>query len=484
MLEDAFLQDIVNNPEDEAVRLIYADWLEEQGNPRGEFIRVQCQLARWAGDSTDWREWAMITRNLKHLRQREKALLAEHAPAWKTALGVAHLTVEFRRGFVERLQISPKEFVQRGMEYRQRMPLREVDFFRRDLPMIELAACPLLERLSSVTFSRHLSNSDLAAFVSSSHLRHLERLTLMGTLIGDLGVQALAESPLFAQMTALDLRSCRITIAGLRALLESSHWGRLRHLDFRENYEIRSSELDGLVEEMGAEDEVWRLQALLFGEDSRDRALSNRFARQLAEEAGASEADAAAVLGQALAAPQRRRREAAASMLGRMGEKALPHLAALVRRLHEGRGMEDNISDRAAGSLARLAPLLSEELRTWLGIVANPLREARDNLYSAVAERRLPVELLEPFVALYQRRAAWWRRVSNMEPVPAPRSSELSWQELQQLLTEHVLSVTANRNEPRRAGTVRTPGAAAAEKEAGWLLARLWELLQQHYLKT
>src|SRR5262249_36968134 len=35
----AFLDAILEAPEDDAVRLIYADWLEEQGDPRGEFIR-------------------------------------------------------------------------------------------------------------------------------------------------------------------------------------------------------------------------------------------------------------------------------------------------------------------------------------------------------------------------------------------------------------------------------------------------------------
>ena len=47
-LEDAFLQDICGRPDDDAPRLIYADWLEEQGGAadlaRAELIRVQCEL--------------------------------------------------------------------------------------------------------------------------------------------------------------------------------------------------------------------------------------------------------------------------------------------------------------------------------------------------------------------------------------------------------------------------------------------------------
>jgi uncharacterized protein (TIGR02996 family) len=49
--EDAFLADIVENPDDDGVRLIYADWLEDHGQPeRAEFIRVQCELARLTED--------------------------------------------------------------------------------------------------------------------------------------------------------------------------------------------------------------------------------------------------------------------------------------------------------------------------------------------------------------------------------------------------------------------------------------------------
>ena len=45
-IQDAFVADIVANPEDDTPRLIYADWLEdhggEDGEARAEFIRAQC----------------------------------------------------------------------------------------------------------------------------------------------------------------------------------------------------------------------------------------------------------------------------------------------------------------------------------------------------------------------------------------------------------------------------------------------------------
>jgi uncharacterized protein (TIGR02996 family) len=44
---DRLLAAIIECPGDDALRLIFADWLEENGDPeRGEFIRVQMELAR------------------------------------------------------------------------------------------------------------------------------------------------------------------------------------------------------------------------------------------------------------------------------------------------------------------------------------------------------------------------------------------------------------------------------------------------------
>ena len=41
-----FIQDIQAEPNDELRRLIYADWLEDRGDIRGAFLRLEAQLAR------------------------------------------------------------------------------------------------------------------------------------------------------------------------------------------------------------------------------------------------------------------------------------------------------------------------------------------------------------------------------------------------------------------------------------------------------
>src|SRR3954469_18795927 len=96
--EEAFLHDILRHPTDDAPRLIFADWLDDHGQPqRGEFIRTQVGLAR-LGPDDPWRA---------ALQEREADLLAEHGERWRgplLALGVRR--AEFRRGLIEEVQLE------------------------------------------------------------------------------------------------------------------------------------------------------------------------------------------------------------------------------------------------------------------------------------------------------------------------------------------------------------------------------------------
>lgn len=70
---EAFLRAIFDAPEDDTPRLVYADFLEENGEPeRAEFIRVQCRLAPWPTpyDGTGTAE----------IRKRERELLSRLHP--------------------------------------------------------------------------------------------------------------------------------------------------------------------------------------------------------------------------------------------------------------------------------------------------------------------------------------------------------------------------------------------------------------------
>ena len=73
MSDAAFLRAILEDPDDDTSRLVYADWLDEHGDPdRAEFIRVQCALARMAEDEDG--RW--------ELQARERQLLWRHGKGW------------------------------------------------------------------------------------------------------------------------------------------------------------------------------------------------------------------------------------------------------------------------------------------------------------------------------------------------------------------------------------------------------------------
>jgi uncharacterized protein (TIGR02996 family) len=76
----AFLRAIIESPDDDTPRLIYADWLEEHDQPeRAEFIRVQCELAKLPDESP----------RRQGLQAVERKLLGVHREDWVQHLGVA-----------------------------------------------------------------------------------------------------------------------------------------------------------------------------------------------------------------------------------------------------------------------------------------------------------------------------------------------------------------------------------------------------------
>src|SRR5262245_20227338 len=75
-----FLDAIKESPENLSIRLVYADWLEEQGDPRGEYLRVDGQLHDLIG-SLAMSEWAAEPR-VRRLRARLAKLAKSLHPKW------------------------------------------------------------------------------------------------------------------------------------------------------------------------------------------------------------------------------------------------------------------------------------------------------------------------------------------------------------------------------------------------------------------
>jgi uncharacterized protein (TIGR02996 family) len=184
--EQAFLRAISAAPDDDAPRLIFADWLEERCDPRGEFIRIQCCLASMPEDD----------RRRPTLQEREYNLLNQHRATWEGPLRqickVASIT--FQHGFPETIGISSAAFLTQGDQLFALAPIRGLD-------LVDI-----------------VSRGDMAAIAASPHLKNLTTLNLRGNYIRDEGVQALAASPHLKNLTTLYLGYNRIGTTGVQAL--------------------------------------------------------------------------------------------------------------------------------------------------------------------------------------------------------------------------------------------------------------------------
>jgi uncharacterized protein (TIGR02996 family) len=97
---DALYRSVCASPHDDLPRLVYADWLEENGRPhRAEFIRVQCRLADASPADTDYVDLLEREAELKAILWRE---LEADRPALPAGIGWE----PEHRGFAERLRFG------------------------------------------------------------------------------------------------------------------------------------------------------------------------------------------------------------------------------------------------------------------------------------------------------------------------------------------------------------------------------------------
>jgi uncharacterized protein (TIGR02996 family) len=224
--EAAFLDRVCADPDDDAPRLIFADWLDERGDPRGEFIRVQVALARLpVGDP-----------RRDTLADREAALLARfHAP-WSDPLkGIAGWTV-FRRGFVETVNIDGRTFLRRADDLFRLAPVRHIWLLDVGSTLERVMACPQLARLTALTvYAQHIDERLARFLVESPHLGGLRALNIGRNRVGDRGVERLAWTPRFRDLATVDLSDNAVGDAGARTLAESSNLANLESLELRRN---------------------------------------------------------------------------------------------------------------------------------------------------------------------------------------------------------------------------------------------------------
>ncbi len=205
-------------------RLIFADWLDEQGDPRGEFIRTQCELEQ-TEQSALKRRW---------LRDRERELLDDYQDEWLMPIRNRKLKTaswEFRRGLVEEVNLEAREFIECGDFLHGAFPLLCSLNLRNVSPSLaeSLANCPALEGFVELRFTANLGRGHAMAydrapaiqrFLSSPYLGNLRTLNLADGSFGNDEIRAALACPNLT-LRGLDLSHNNILPTGIRLGLDT-----------------------------------------------------------------------------------------------------------------------------------------------------------------------------------------------------------------------------------------------------------------------
>jgi uncharacterized protein (TIGR02996 family) len=172
---EALLQSILNNPDDDSPRLVFADWLEEHGEPeRAEFIRVQFESERYPIESKRWRI----------LDRRASELLEQHRKPWNRLPKKLVNRVVFRRGFVDKVTMPVERFVESGRKLFEVEPVRALRPSQAETGAYEdllgrLAQSKLLAQLAALDFGNWgLRDEHLAILARSRFLNGLKQLDI------------------------------------------------------------------------------------------------------------------------------------------------------------------------------------------------------------------------------------------------------------------------------------------------------------------
>jgi uncharacterized protein (TIGR02996 family) len=237
----ALMRGILEEPAEDLPRLVYADWLEERGNAHGEWIRLQCHLARATPESEAY----------PALDQEVRRFFARHQLVWMAPLRsiseyrLAELTPH--RGFVPMIPVNALGFLE--WQWIHSPLVLEVELnvgFRECVSpslMEQLHASDRLKRLTRLHClpsrgRRHYWDQAIGGLTMMlrdvSHPLLFE-VDLSHCLLSITGLRLLQESEMFRGVSSLRLRNCNLMDVALERWLDSSQFEHLRSLDLSEN---------------------------------------------------------------------------------------------------------------------------------------------------------------------------------------------------------------------------------------------------------
>lgn len=228
-------------PDDDEPRLVYADWLSEQGDPRGEFIQIQCMLGRallGAGAKYASREGRKLPyESRQELEAREKELVKKHEAEWLAPIRRYIRQWQLRRGFVDHVIADAGAFLD-GLDALKQVPLTSAKLtgFKAS-HAAKLAAATKHPTLRQLDLSRNRIDARTAHALKSELLEGVRDLSLWGNPLGDAGLAELAQARMPA-LRALSLSKVDATAKGVLALAKAPFFASLESLDLSFNREL------------------------------------------------------------------------------------------------------------------------------------------------------------------------------------------------------------------------------------------------------
>jgi uncharacterized protein (TIGR02996 family) len=217
---------IYDDSDDVEIRRVFADWLEDQGDPRAEFVRIQCDLQ--ATGEFDLRQ--------PLLRECEAALLNRHGNEWVAPLGPAASYVHFRGGLIEGVSCRTEDFVGQAKEWRDCIPLRRLALTDAQDHIGRLAGCPELEQVIELNFQdSRLGKADIGELLASPYLKNLRTLNLNRNPVGDEVFRALSSSTSQGTLRELHLNRAGCSANGIEWLASRSALPHMELLDLTDN---------------------------------------------------------------------------------------------------------------------------------------------------------------------------------------------------------------------------------------------------------
>lgn len=226
--EAALLRAVAAQPDEDTPRLVYADYLDEEGAPsqtaRAEFIRLSVRVERMTASHPDRED----------TRQQISRLLYRWDTVWQTELPPGFTRLAFyRRGFPYRAAAlaslaegvdDPRLLL---VEYLELTP----DVTARKLGAVLMLKWPLFGRVTDLLLrGSGLLGEAGAKVLAGGSFPRLERLRIGGQQIGDRGLAAFGFASGFPKLRELDVSYNGISTAAREAFGRSMLGRRLAHL--------------------------------------------------------------------------------------------------------------------------------------------------------------------------------------------------------------------------------------------------------------